>query len=114
MFTPQKKGWQTPKSGGGGGGLGIGSVSNALMKGKAVSFVDGPPLGSLSGNEERGLLGFGEDGGMKDWRRFKEAGMLDEESMERKDLQALMEKLKRLENEVRNILYHQFDYLLLR
>ncbi|KAL9677980.1 hypothetical protein QQ045_015818 [Rhodiola kirilowii] len=100
MFTPQRKGCHTPKSGGGGSG----SMSNASRKGKAVSFVDGPPppLGSLISNEEKRLVGFG-DGGMEDWRRFREAGMLDEESMERKDRQALMERVAKLENEL-------FDY----
>lgn len=63
-------------------------------KGKAVAFADeittpSPPLGR-----------FGSLSAVDDWRRFKEVGMLDEASLERKDLDALIEKNLKLEKEV--------------
>ncbi|KAL9669890.1 hypothetical protein QQ045_007440 [Rhodiola kirilowii] len=100
MFASQRKGWQTPRNGGG-----LPSRSNARnsSKGKAVAFADSPPppLGSLS---ENGQMGFEEGGDMEDWRRFREAGMLDEDLMERKDRQALTEKVAKLENETTPLL----------
>lgn len=72
------------------------------MKGKAVAFADVPilpPLGLLS---ESGMKAAEEDRvvGMEDWRRFMEAGFLDEAEMERRDLAAVSEKVSRLEREV--------------
>ncbi|KAI6676982.1 hypothetical protein NL676_037778 [Syzygium grande] len=103
MFTPQRKAYPalslTPRTeaargGGGGGG-----------KGKAVASLDGPPppppppVASLGGN------GMGNAGleDMEDWRRFREAGLLDEAEMDRKDRQAIAEKVAKLEKEL-------FDY----
>ncbi|CAM8923343.1 unnamed protein product [Rhodiola kirilowii] len=107
MFASQRKGWQTPRNGGG-----LLSRSNARnsSKGKAVAFADSPPppLGSLS---ENGQMGFEEGGDMEDWRRFREAGMLDEDLMERKDRQALMEKVAKLENEDIFLNYLMYDYV---
>nr|GMD35526.1 protein CROWDED NUCLEI 2-like [Ipomoea batatas]GMD53153.1 protein CROWDED NUCLEI 2-like [Ipomoea batatas] len=92
MFTPQKKSWSALSNTGKG-------------KGKAVAFVDGPaappppPVALLSENGGRGVRDMEN---MEDWRRFKEAGLLDEAAMERRDREALLEKAERLEREVRD------------
>ncbi|QCD89714.1 hypothetical protein DEO72_LG4g660 [Vigna unguiculata] len=100
MFTPQKKVWPnaaapfTPHRGGA-------VTVSASAKGKAVA--DGPPpppLGSLT--ETTVAVGF-DTGNADDWRRFTELGLLDESVMQRKDHEALMEKVSRLEKEL-------FDY----
>ncbi|KAK2971512.1 hypothetical protein RJ640_017881 [Escallonia rubra] len=110
MFTPQRKAWQPPVTPAAKSGNTL-SRSNE-GKGKAVAFVDGPPQppppprGSLtiSGGKEVAVAGVGVDGGdVDDWRRFREAGLLDEAVMERKDRDALLEKLSRVEREL-------FDY----
>ncbi|KFK41306.1 hypothetical protein AALP_AA2G113200 [Arabis alpina] len=80
MFTPQRKQWSA--------------------KGKSIAFADEitTPMG-LRREEDNGLLGSSVD----DWRKFKEVGLLDEASMERKDRDALIEKIVKLEREL-------FDY----
>ncbi|XP_010470851.1 PREDICTED: protein CROWDED NUCLEI 3 isoform X3 [Camelina sativa] len=78
MFTPHRNRW-----------------SETDRKGKAIAFADEIKTPSPS----RGLL-LGED---DDWRKFKEVGLLDEPSLERKDLDALTEKILKLEKEL-------FDY----
>ncbi|CAH8382928.1 unnamed protein product [Eruca vesicaria subsp. sativa] len=106
MFTPQRKQWTTPRS----ETRSIGGVTNnprnADRKGKAIAFSEDPvnstlpppPIGTLTGEVfSRGLA---DDMDMGDWRRFREVGLLDEASMERKDREALLEKISTLEKEL--------------
>lgn len=84
-------------------------LSNADRKGKAIAFSEDhpvnstlpppPPIGTLTGEGfSRGQTDDYTD--MGDWRRFREVGLLDEASMERKDREALLEKISTLEKEV--------------
>ncbi|KAK6242859.1 hypothetical protein QQP08_008851 [Theobroma cacao] len=111
MFTPQRKAWPglplTPSTEPQRAGVSNTRSGGIGGKGKAVAFFDDtrklppPPVGSLSG---RGPLNVGlEEEGMEDWRRFKEAGFLDEAALERRDHEALVERLSKLEREL-------FDY----
>ncbi|XP_077244031.1 nuclear matrix constituent protein 1-like [Tasmannia lanceolata] len=110
MFTPQKKGWQgwslsprteassNPRNGGGSG----------VGKGKRVAVVDGPPppLASLDENGGDALVGF-EGGGEADvWRRFRDAGLLDEASLEKKDREAFVQRITKLEKELYEYQYN--------
>lgn len=89
MSTPQRKGYLalslTPRSE---------VPRSAAAKGKAIA---GPPLGLLGDNGPAGGRG-GE--GLEDWRRFREAGLLDEAAMERRDRQALADRVSKLQSEV--------------
>ena len=93
MFTPQRKAWPAVTA------IAPRSASAATGKGKAVAFPDiPPPLDSLSGEAAAAVEIGGGD--MEDWKRFREAGLLDEAVMQRKDREALLLKLSKLENEV--------------
>uniref|UniRef100_A0A6N2MR77 Nuclear matrix constituent protein 1-like protein n=1 Tax=Salix viminalis TaxID=40686 RepID=A0A6N2MR77_SALVM len=109
MFTPQRRPSPaitlTPRSGmHRSGGANAGTTSTGIgAKGKAVALIDGalpppPPVGSLGGN-----AGELDTEDVEAWRRFREVGLLDEATMERKDREALLEKASRLEKEL-------FDY----
>lgn len=94
MFTPtpQRKAWPA---------VTVAPRSTSAGKGKAVAFVEvpeqpPPPQHSLSGKGSAGL----DTGDMDDWKRFREAGLLDEAAMERKDREALLDKITKLQNEV--------------
>lgn len=105
MFTPQKKGWSfTPRS----------SEKNGLLsnprslrgsvygKGKAIVDSDLPPLPPPP---QGFLMEKGCDAGVNSvetqvWKSFTEAGMLDEASLLKKDKEALIDKVARLETEV--------------
>ncbi|XP_051146028.1 nuclear matrix constituent protein 1-like isoform X2 [Andrographis paniculata] len=74
---------------------------NPTGKDKRVAIVDGPPpppTGLLNDIGNRN-----EVENMEDWRRFKEVGLLDEAEFERRDRQALSERVQKLEKEL-------FDY----
>ncbi|KAK9088500.1 hypothetical protein Scep_027582 [Stephania cephalantha] len=107
MFTPQRKlsGWSlTPhkSSGTGGGGDGVERVS----KGKGVAFLEGPapPLALLG--ENGGGAGEGREGDAEVWRKFREAGLLDEATLEKKGREALLEKISTLTDELNGYQYH--------
>lgn len=103
MFTPQRKGWSTVVSFTPQRSV-AGTSSNLINsgKGKAVAFADDPPppLGSLSESREKMVMGFDAMGNIEDWKKFKEAGLLDEAAMQKKDHEALIDKVSRLEREV--------------
>ncbi|KZV52519.1 nuclear matrix constituent protein 1-like protein [Dorcoceras hygrometricum] len=102
MFTPKRQ-WPnlsiTPKN-----EAQQNPIATNVGKGKAVAFIDGPPdpppppTGLLS--EDRDRAGIEN---MDDWRRFREVGLLDEAALERRDREALVDRIQRLEKEL-------FDY----
>ncbi|MQL70782.1 hypothetical protein Taro_003145 [Colocasia esculenta] len=112
MFTPQpqRRGWSltpraadknpsTPSYGKStGGGL--------FGKGKGIVGSDTslppPPRGSL-GENGNGT----EDGGdLEVWKRFQEAGLLDQASLEKKDREALVQRVAKLEAELYEYQYN--------
>ncbi|ESQ35496.1 hypothetical protein EUTSA_v10006601mg [Eutrema salsugineum] len=109
MFTPQRKPWISPAVTPRSETRKIGGVSNPRnddRKGKAIAISEDPvistlpppPIGTLTG--EGVYRGQAEEMDMGDWRRFREVGLLDEASMERKDREALLEKISTLEEEL--------------
>lgn len=100
MFTPQRKGWPFSSR----AGPASASGKSAGGKGKGIA-VDAPapplPVGLLS--EGGGTAAAGVEDGSGDsavWRQFREAGLLDEASLERRDREALKQKMLKLESEV--------------
>uniref|UniRef100_A0A6N2KZR9 Uncharacterized protein n=1 Tax=Salix viminalis TaxID=40686 RepID=A0A6N2KZR9_SALVM len=96
------------------GGANAGTTSTGIgAKGKAVALIDGalpppPPVGSLGGNARELDT---ED--VEAWRRFREVGLLDEATMERKDREALLEKASRLKGVISflcGFVFMLFDY----
>lgn len=100
MFTPQRKGWSrwpiSPRSDAQRTG---GTVSNS-RKGVRKEGVS-PPVASLDDNRGNSVVGFDGGGDLEAWRRFQEAGLLDEAGLEKKDREAFVEKIRKVEQEVR-------------
>lgn len=99
MFTPQqKKGWSSgwslspanPR----------GSATAALGKGKGVAEAAPPPPPPLPAPPHASLGENGVDGEAEVWRRFRDAGLLDESSLQRKDREALAHRISELDKEV--------------
>ncbi|KNA06715.1 hypothetical protein SOVF_178410 [Spinacia oleracea] len=105
MFTPQRKAPWTPATSIPRTEPRINTryLQTPSAKGKTAAFLDAPPIppptSSLAAAENVVFDG----GNLEDWRRFKEVGLLDESSLERKDRQATLDKISRLEQEL-------FDY----
>lgn len=70
--------------------------SSNRTKSGVILDAPAPPLSLLAGDD----VGTVDNGDAEDWRRFSEAGLLDEAAMERKDQQAVFEKIAKLEREV--------------
>ncbi|RZC60799.1 hypothetical protein C5167_022558 [Papaver somniferum] len=102
MFTPQRKvnNWSlTPHKNG--GSSTVQNPRKSDSRGKSSNFSEGitpPPVNFLGENGGGG--GVDGDGDMEVWRRFKEAGLLDEASLEKKDRAALIERVSKLEKEL--------------
>lgn len=107
MFTPQRKGWSgwpiSPRSNGQRNGGTVSNSRNGGRKGNGGSVVDGvsPPVACLDDNRGSSLVGFDGGGDSEAWRRFREAGLLDEAGLEKKDVEALVERMRKVEQEVR-------------
>lgn len=93
MFTPHKTNWSnltttTPRTM---------SRTNPRSSSKGKSGDDpAPPRSLLDG----GYVAVVDTGDVEDWRRFGEAGLLDEAAMERRDREVVLEKVAKLEKEV--------------
>ncbi|CAL9762611.1 unnamed protein product [Musa acuminata subsp. burmannicoides] len=112
MFTPQNKGWSLSPRVRGGADDGSGSTANprgglgglASTKGKGKSVVEAaPPPQALLGDD--GEDAFGGSTEVEAWRRFREAGLLDQSVLQRKDREALGQRITELEKEL-----HEYQY----
>lgn len=101
MFTPQRKALSSLSLAPRNGAASTASNTRDAVKGKSVSFMDDPPppLASLSSSGAKPTSEL-DTADMKDWRRFKEMGLLDQAEMERKDLEALAEKASKIQSVV--------------
>ncbi|MBA0563437.1 hypothetical protein Golob_008416 [Gossypium lobatum] len=114
MITPRTKAWSpltlTPPTEPQTAGVPNTSSGGIRGKGKGVAFAHDtrklppPPVASLSGKGPLNVEVEEED--TEDWRRFKEAGLLDEAALERRDHEALAERLSNLEGELFNYQYN--------
>ncbi|XP_068639151.1 protein CROWDED NUCLEI 1-like isoform X2 [Aristolochia californica] len=102
MFTPRMKGWPgrspAPRT----------DDPRTALKGKSVAAVEAtppPPLASLGQNGANTVPGVG-GGESEVWRRFRDAGLLDEASLEKKDREALLQRISKLEDELYDYQYN--------
>lgn len=121
MFTPQRKGWV--------GFLSPNGNPNSSSKGKAMAATQEslppPPRDSLaenggmdvagvSGGVKGGISG-GISGDMESWRLFRDAGLMDESVLAKKDREALAQRITELEKEVclttPPLVYNQLSFL---
>ncbi|RZR80985.1 hypothetical protein BHM03_00007104 [Ensete ventricosum] len=112
MFTPENKGWSlSPRVRGGaddGSGStviprgGLGGVASTKGKGKSVVEVSPPPQALLGDDGEDAFGGSTE---VEAWRRFREAGLLDQSVLQRKEREALVQRITELEKEL-----HEYQY----
>ncbi|CAN6478402.1 unnamed protein product [Victoria cruziana] len=105
MFTPQRKGWPrwslTPGKTDAGN-----NDAAASAKGKAVMECP-PPRASLEENGGVGTPGmFSSPGEAEVWKRFRESGALDPESLEKKEREALADRVSKLEAELYDYQYN--------
>ncbi|XP_058091728.1 nuclear matrix constituent protein 1-like isoform X2 [Magnolia sinica] len=110
MFTPQQRkgfsGWSISPRDPQRTTAGIGSANTRNVKGKGVaaSVEAGPtlPWASLG---ENGRARFDGDGDLEVWQQFREAGLLDEAALEKKDREDLVNRISKLEHEL-----HEYQY----
>ncbi|KAG0462995.1 hypothetical protein HPP92_021471 [Vanilla planifolia] len=119
MFTPQRKGgwrgWSVSNKVGAGQENGSAQRTNPrtspfLGRGKDVIGEDAtplppPPQALLAENVAEAMDGNG-GGGSEDWKRFREAGFLDEKGLLKKEKEHLLTRLTALEREHEECLYN--------
>lgn len=98
MFTPQRKGfpgWSISPRGDGKRNFGGNGSVSLSQKGKGVAGFEElpPPLASLG----RSGLNVDSDNDLEVWQRFREEGLLDEAALEKKDKEALVQRISNLE-----------------
>ncbi|XP_031491691.1 nuclear matrix constituent protein 1-like isoform X1 [Nymphaea colorata] len=105
MFTPQRKGWPRWSLTPGKTDAGKNETS-ASAKGKAVLECP-PPRASLEENGGVVTPGmFSSPGEVEVWKRFREAGALEPASLEKKEREALAERVTKLEAELYDYQYN--------